>query len=154
MIIAATGSRPNKIGGYAIPNPIYSQICKATEKIFLELKPEKVISGMALGYDQYFANTAWKLHIPFIAAVPMDGQERIWSEIDQKRYRKLISRADEVYVVNPGEYSPWKMQKRNEWMVLNCDLLLACWDGTEGGTKNCIDFAKKIGRDIKYLEYK
>lgn len=154
MIIAATGSRPNKIGGYILPNPTYEKICKATEQVFLELKPEKVVSGMALGYDQYFANTAWKLNIPFLAAVPMDGQERMWSEIDQRRYKKLLSRANEVYVVNPGEYAAWKMQKRNEWMVLNCDLLLACWDGTEGGTKNCIDFAKKIGRDIKYLEYK
>ncbi len=36
------------------------------------------------------------------------------------------------------------MQKRNEWMVDNCDMLVAVWDGTDGGTYNCIDYAKRM----------
>ena len=152
MIIAGTGSRPDKIGGFDLPNPTYSAICKATEAVLLDLKPTKVISGMALGYDSYFANVAYKLNIPILAAVPMENQDKLWSDLDKRRYKTLLSRAEEVVIVSPGPYEPWKMQKRNEYMVLNCDLLLACWDGTSGGTKNCIDFAKKIGREIKYLE--
>jgi uncharacterized phage-like protein YoqJ len=35
------------------------------------------------------------------------------------------------------------MQKRNEYIVDNSSLLLSLWDGTSGGTKNCLDYAKK-----------
>ena len=50
-------------------------------------------------------------------------------------------------------YHPAKMQKRNEFMVDNCDILIALWNGTSGGTKNCINYAKKKENvQIIYLE--
>lgn len=50
--------------------------------------------------------------------------------------------AAEVVVVSDGEYAVWKMQTRNEAMVDAADELWALWDGSSGGTKNCIDYAK------------
>ena len=46
MILAITGHRPPSIGGYNIPNPTYDKVRQAIRDKFLELKPEKIISGM------------------------------------------------------------------------------------------------------------
>jgi uncharacterized phage-like protein YoqJ len=43
------------------------------------------------------------------------------------------------------------MQKRNEYMVDKCDKLLAVWNGTTGGTHNCIKYAKSKGKEIILL---
>jgi uncharacterized phage-like protein YoqJ len=45
------------------------------------------------------------------------------------------------------------LQKRNEWMVDHCDLLIAVWDGSEGGTANCVRYARHHERQIKRLEW-
>lgn len=148
MIVAFTGHRPNKIGGYKLPNPTYNYICQQIEKTLQELKPEKIISGMALGVDQWAANIAVKLGIPFLAAVPFEGQEGAWPEVSQKVFHKLLDKAAEVVIVSPGGYAAPKMQIRNEWMVDHCDKLIAVWDGTPGGTGNCVTYATSKDKEI------
>lgn len=147
MILALTGARPNKLGGYKIPNPVFNKLCKTTEKFFLDHKPEKIISGVALGFDSYGAKIAIKLGIPFIAAVPFTGQEKMWPKESQEDYHNLLKKAAEIVIVSEGGYSVEKMQIRNQWMVDNSDRLLGAWDGTPGGTKNCLDYAKKVKRE-------
>lgn len=148
MIVGFTGSRPQKLGGFVLPNPIYNKICKETERLLLELKPEKCISGMALGYDQYAANICLKLKIPFIAAIPFVGQEAIWPEDSKKAYNYLLRTAERQVIISEGSYSAYKMQIRNEYIVNNSDIIIACHDGTAGGTKNCVDYAKSINKKI------
>lgn len=148
MIIAFTGHRPDKLGGYKLPNPTYIKVCSAIDAALQEFKPEKIISGMALGVDQWAANIAIKLNIPFIAAIPFAGQEGKWPESSQKTFRALLNKAAEQVIVSPGAYEPAKLQVRNEWMVDRCDLLIAVWDGTKGGTGNCVEYAKGVNKDI------
>lgn len=152
MIVAFTGHRPDKLGGYNLPNPTYTRVCQKIEKVLMELKPEKVITGMALGVDQWAAMIAYKLKIPFLAAIPFENQESKWPETSQKTFRLLRKLASEEVIVSPGKYSAAKMQVRNEWMVDNCDKLIAIWDGTEGGTGNCINYAKSINREIIFID--
>ncbi|MFA6609079.1 MAG: SLOG family protein [Candidatus Paceibacterota bacterium] len=148
MIIAFAGHRPNKLGGYNLPNPTYIHVCQQIDKLLREFKPEKVISGMALGVDQWAVNIAIKLKIPFIAAIPFKGQEKKWPESSQAIYHKLLSKAyDVVFVSKPG-FSSEKMQARNIWMVDQCDLLIGIYDGSISGTGNCIDYAKSVGKEI------
>ena len=33
-------------------------------------------------------------------------------------------------------------------MVDNSDVLIACWNGTSGGTANCVKYAEKTGNKI------
>jgi uncharacterized phage-like protein YoqJ len=40
------------------------------------------------------------------------------------------------------------MQKRNEYMVDNSDIVIAVWDGSKGGTYNCVKYAEKLGKKI------
>jgi uncharacterized phage-like protein YoqJ len=54
-------------------------------------------------------------------------------------------------MISRGGYEPWKMQVRNEWMIDRCDVLLALWDGSRGGTANCCWCAKRVERPIENL---
>jgi uncharacterized phage-like protein YoqJ len=152
MIVAFTGHRPDKLGGYKLPNDTYIRVCQKIDTTLKEFKPEKVITGMALGIDQWAASIAHKLHIPFLAAIPFEGQENAWPESSRKIYRILRKLATEEVVVSQGGYSADKMQVRNIWMVDNCDKLIAVWDGTKGGTGNCIEYAKSVKKDIYYID--
>jgi|SRR6185369_2948528 len=152
MIVAFTGHRPDKLGGYKLPNDTYIKVCRDIDWLLKELNPEKVISGMALGVDQWAANIAYKLGIPFVAAIPFEGQELAWPEASQKTYRILRKLASEEVIVSPGGYSADKMQVRNIWMVDNCDSLIAVWDGSKGGTGNCVEYAKSVDRKIYQID--
>jgi len=152
MIVAFTGHRPDKLGGYKLPNDTYIRVCQKIDTTLKEFKPEKVITGMALGIDQWAASIAHKLHIPFLAAIPFEGQENAWPESSRKIYRILRKLVTEEVIVSQGGYSADKMQVRNIWMVDNCDKLIAVWDGTKGGTGNCIEYAKSVKKDIYYID--
>jgi uncharacterized phage-like protein YoqJ len=101
-----------------------------------------------LGVDQDFAELCVELKIPFTAAVPVIGQEHMWPPDAQTAYTQLLAKAVGVIVVSAGPYAPWKMQRRNTWMVDQCDCLLAVWDGSDGGTANCVRYAERIGRPL------
>ena len=141
MIIAFTGHRPDKIGGYR-PCERHDLIKQAIKGYLLMNMPEKVIVGMALGVDQIACEAALELKIPVQAAIPFEGQEKKWPFESQMKYIKLLEQCKDIYTVCPGEYAAWKMQARNEWMVDNCDVLIAIWDGSSGGTANCVKYAQ------------
>ena len=153
MIVAFTGHRPNFIGGYTLPNPTYIHVCQEIEKTLLELKPEKIISGMALGVDQWAANIAIKLNIPFIAAMPFIGQDSVWNEESQRAFQTLLKKASEQIIVSEGGYTAAKMQIRNEWMVDRCDVLIAVYNGDPtGGTANCVKYAQSVNKKIIFID--
>ncbi len=152
MIVAFTGHRPEKIGGYKLPNPTYTYVYQQIESTLKQLNPDKVISGMALGVDQIAAYIAYKLKIPFIAAIPFEGQEKAWPIKSQQIYSALLRQSIEKKIVCDGGYAANKMQIRNQWMVDNCDKLIAVWDHSSGGTENCIKYAQSINRDIVYID--
>lgn len=145
-IVAFTGHRPDKLGGYGQVNPVRDKILPLIEYQLKTIRPELAISGMALGVDQWSAELCIKLGIPFTAAVPFVGQENVWPE--KQHYRYLLSKAKDIHIVSAGGYASWKLQTRNEWMVDNSDILIAVWDGSSGGTGNCVDYAEKVERTI------
>ena len=147
-IVSVAGHRlGRKLGGYG------KEVLAALQRVALrgleQLQPDEVITGMALGWDQAVALACIELGIPFIAAVPCDGQERLWPAASQELYKSILERAAKVVVVSPGEYAPWKMYKRNEWMVDNSDQVLALWDGSpDGGTAACVRYAQSKGKGV------
>lgn len=142
-VLTFTGHRPKDLGGYD-SNPIATAVYAAMRAKLLELQPSLAYSGMAQGVDQWGADLCIQLGIPFVAAVPFQGQELAWPHRrDRDRYYALLDKAREVKVVCPGSYAPYKMQLRNEWMVNRCTHLLAVWNGKKyGGTYNCLKFAR------------
>lgn len=152
MIIGFTGHRPDKLGGYKVPNPVYIKVCNEIQKILKEQKPEKIISGMALGVDQWAAYIAYKMKIPFVAAVPFEGQEVKWPAKSQDTYHHLLTKASEIVITSAGGYSAFKLQTRNRWMVDYSDKMIAVWDGTTGGTANCINYAESLKKEIIFID--
>lgn len=153
MIVAFTGHRSQKIGGYIIPNPTYDYIKEELIKILQELQPEKAFTGMALGFDQLAAETCLELNIPFVATVPFINQGKLWTQESKELYYHLVSKTYEVVIVSEGSYSSYKMQIRNEWMINNCDKVIAVWNNDIfGGTYNCIEYAKQIGKEIIIID--
>lgn len=154
MIVSFTGHRPTKIGGYDILNPIYEACHNSIMKALNDLNPTQAISGMALGVDTWAALCCVELGIPFIAAIPFEGQEKRWPDRSQRLYNVLLKEAfKKEYICDPG-YAFWKMQKRNEWMVDNSDLVIAVWDGSSGGTGHCVDYALKNEKKIYWINPK
>lgn len=149
MIIAFTGHRPNhpKMGGWD-NDTVQIEIMRRIEAALAVLKPDKCISGMALGVDQWAALVCIKMKIPFIAAVPFVGQESIWPDKSKELYKKILEKAEQVEIVSEGGYSVGKLQVRNQWMVDNCDMLVAVFDGSKGGTHNCVKYAEKKGKEV------
>jgi uncharacterized phage-like protein YoqJ len=141
-----------KLGGYNIPNPTYNACYSALVNALKFIKPEKAISGMALGFDQWAASACIELNIPFIAAVPFVGQESIWPDKSKIIYNDLLLKAEETIIVSEGGYEAWKMQTRNEWIVDNSEIVIGCWDGTGGGTHNCIDYALKKNKKVYRID--
>ena len=148
LTVSGTGHRLDKLGGYA--TWAYNLLVQLAVMILSALKPKKVISGMAIGWDQALAEAAVRLGIPLIAAIPFKGQESRWPKESQKKYHELLAQAAEVVDTSNGQsYHPRLMQVRNEWMVDNSDLVVALFDGTKGGTYNCVKYAKRKGARIK-----
>jgi uncharacterized phage-like protein YoqJ len=65
----------------------------------------------------------------------------------------MLELASEVKLVTDARYSAWAMMRRNEAMVDHANMVLAWWDGTPGGTKNCIDYAEQQGKPVRSLYF-
>ncbi len=42
---------------------------------------------------------------------------------------------------------------RNKTIIATCDVVYAFWDGKSKGTKNAIDYANKIGKEVTIIKY-
>lgn len=148
-----TGRRPNKLDN--VYNPMtkeFSKIRKAIRETIIANNIHTVYTGMALGIDQIAALAALELKqqgydIKIIAAIPCKNQECRWTKESQELYHNILQRCDEQIVLS-DTYTNDCMQKRNEYMVNNSDLVIAYWNGTSGGTGNTIQYAKKINKSI------
>ena len=150
MIFSVTGHRPDKLLNYGEKAERRLKEFAITVVKELTFRPtDKMITGMALGWDTAIAEACIELNIPFIAAVPFKGQEGKWPEQSQKKYRELLTKASEIKYVCEDGYAAWKMHKRNSWMVDNSEAVIALWNGDEtGGTANCVNYAREKGKEI------
>ena len=153
MIIGVTGPRPHKIHyNYSYTGPLSIWLRTELENKIVQYKPDTIISGMAQGFDTIAALLSIDHGIPLIAAVPFIGQERLWSKSAQDLYNKILSHPKTIVkvVCAPG-IANWKFQKRNEWIVNECDKLIGATNGQPGGTMNCLEYAHSIKKDIDVI---
>lgn len=147
LVVAGTGHRPPRLGlGYdresrvALGTFAESQLVKlADERGTIAM----VISGGAQGWDQAVGFAAHRLGLPYDVAVPFEGQESRWPEEARRLYQKLLAGARAVVLVTEGGHANWKFQKRDEYMVEHCSLLMALWDEkpSPSGTGNTVAYA-------------
>lgn len=162
--VGFTGRRPNRLGGYGrSSNPYYEWVLEQIGDVLgrcYEKGYRRFISGMALGFDFWVAEEvlAWQTDratadIVLVAAVPYPSQPAKWNSHDQQKYDNMLRQA-EVHTVSDDPWSAGKLFERNKWIVDNSDVLVACWDGRpDGGTWNCISYARQAGKKIYVIDY-
>jgi uncharacterized phage-like protein YoqJ len=165
--------------GFAQMMAITSAIQRTILDIAERNKPTRlvIVTGGAQGVDQWAFWAARHIQrkelvsceVHLVVAVPEWGQEEAWySETSKEKYRTMLSLAGEVVHVpsipgyglhpkildsgNEKRIYASKLQMRNEYMVDNCDLLIAVWDGSDGGTANAVHYAEYNNKDIHRID--
>jgi uncharacterized phage-like protein YoqJ len=159
--VAFAGHRPPRLGGYGAGenSPIARNVRIVLDHVVDQIiiaYPRAVafLSGMAQGVDTWAAETviaqrdAGARHARLVAAIPFAGQERVWPQAAQERYRSILARADEVVVLRHPTTIPTSAQvagwlhARNRWVIDRADLLVAVFDGSPGGTAEAVRYAR------------
>lgn len=156
MNICVTGHRPNKLYGYDLNNYMWKMLRMKIANALIDNHCTRLHCGMALGVDTIAALSCLDLksdgyNIELVACIPFEGQENKWPYKSIEQYRYLLSKCDHKVIVCDGGYAPYKMQVRNKYMVDNSDLVLAVWDGSDGGTANCVRYAESKNKKILNL---
>ena len=168
--VCFTGHRPSKLpGGYDYNSDKNKELSYELEKeilIAISKGATHFICGGALGVDQIAFNVLKGLrdngcNITIEIAIPFKLQYSNWIEESKKIYFQQLESADKLTFVDKineynndfpfDVYHPVKMQQRNKYMVDNSDLIIAVWDGTQGGTYNCIKYAQKTNKPIAVI---
>ena len=143
MRIAVTGHRPKRLKGQQ------KEVKRWLSEQLDKYECTEAISGMAQGADQIFAQAAVKKNIPLICCYPY--RKNFFHQEEQKILNKAkdIKFISEVYTGNKAYWF------RDKYMVDNCDLLLAVWDGIKaGGTWLTVNYAQKIGKPVIFYNFK
>lgn len=112
------------------------------------------ICGMARGCDFYFAEAVLDLRkersgVSLEAAVPYPSQPSGWPVLDRVRWRRILDACDLETVVQ-DHYSPGCLLRRNRYMVDHSALVIAAYDGTEGGTRRTLEYA--LRRQVPFVD--
>jgi len=147
MILAITGHRPSRSTFPATDRALWHLENLARKHLKL-IEPDRVLIGMALGWDTACGLVCQQLGIPFVAVLPFVGQENRWEAYDQIRFRNLLRNADEILclhsvpVVSHVEAAKLYHQ-RNRYLVDHADRVLALLNPKvqTGGTYATVSYA-------------
>lgn len=156
--VSFTGHRPEKLPFFSEEDPMCAELKERMKKLIRKLindGAEEFFSGMAMGVDMWAAEIVLELKsdypgIRLTAVVPCPEQADRWSEEHQERYRGILKRCDNVITTSPS-YTRGCMMKRNRALVELCDVLVAVYDGTKGGTGQTVEYARTKKRKIEML---
>ena len=103
------------------------------------------ICGMARGCDFYFAEAVLALRaerpgVTLEAAIPCAEQSVSWSSAHRSRWTAIVEQCDKKTVLREY-YTPDCMLRRNRYMVDRSALVIAVYDGSNGGTRRTLEYA-------------
>lgn len=152
LTIAAIGHRPAKLihQGDPYSTDTALRLQDFAVRVLQQHKPTGVISGMAQGWDQAVAKAALQLKLPLICAIPFPQQAARWTPAAAAEWAWIRGQASTVHYI-AQEFSFSALQSRNIWMVNRADQMLALWDGSPGGTANCIRYAEQQHKPVLNL---
>lgn len=150
--VSFTGYRPQKMPwAFDESDPrcvVFKIKLRAAIETLIEQGYTHFLSGGAMGMDMYAAEVVIDLRTKYPQVTlemvsPYDGQADKWMPALRARHERLMEIADIVTCVS-HEYTKGCMFKRNHYLVVNADLLLAAYDGQPGGTKMTIGIAEEM----------
>ncbi len=147
-----TGHRPKKLPwGYNENSGECLRFKDKLRELFLDMVnkgTKNFLVGMAQGFDMIGAEVLQKLRdeegvdIKIIAVIPCLNQADIWGVSYKQKYNHLVNKCDDKVVLSDKYYAGCMMD-RNKFMVDNSSIVLACFDGSSGGTGNTVNYARK-----------
>jgi uncharacterized phage-like protein YoqJ len=167
--VAFTGHRLNKVGGheFSIKNMMLKILLALWDLPGAGDLSLNIITGMAVGVDMWAAQCAVHLRdirgldatleafLPFQAEM----QTRKWRKAERDEHGQLLRRAERVFEVSKLDMDASYLraseayQERNMAMVDACDFLFAIWDGSLGGTRNCVTYGLETHTPILRWDY-
>lgn len=107
------------------------------------------ISGMSRGVDIWAAEVVLAFRktnpcIHLICALPHPDFEVRWDAEWKARYRAVLRQTDLIRIICP-EFGMAAYMERNTWMVNRSSLVIAFYNGANGGTKRTIKYAQTQG---------
>lgn len=111
--------------------------------------------GMAIGFDTLCFQTLEKIKkekkdIKIIACIPCENQFDRFTDLQKKEWERMVLSSDGKVVLSKN-YNSRCMQKRNQFMVDNCSVLVAYLRRDYGGTKKTVEYAKNNDVCVIYL---
>lgn len=131
MTVGVLGAKPNRIriqGKDAHNASVFRALVEFGTELLEREGPDLVVTGLDLGWQQAMATACVETGVPWIAALPFEGEEYIWPTLARKRYLWLLNQAEHVRIVSPGGYAPGKRKERDRWIIAQADQV---WDLSE-----------------------
>lgn len=152
MKVSVTGHRPERIGEPAICH----QVKQMMRMVLLDIRSAErgvaLLSGGARGVDLWAVEIAIKSSVPYELVLPFDDYAERWLDVDKAQLDYYRERALRIHTI--GEPGKAAYFKRNRYLVDNCDLLVAVYDGKPGGgTAYTVDYARSVGREVRYVRW-
>jgi len=153
-----TGHRPEKLPWGRNESDTRCQVLKRRLRDVVEESyhggMRHFICGMARGCDFYFAEIVLELRrsypdITLEAAIPCSSQSHGWRREEQARWQTILAECDLETLVQE-KYDPGCMLRRNRYMVDHSALVLAVYDGSDGGTRRTLEYA--IQQKIPFVD--
>lgn len=165
--VSFTGHRPDKLGGYndeispELNKFIKNWLWAVTDKIIQKFGAVNFISGGAQGVDLWAAEVVIEhkrnykdKDIRLTMAIPCPEFGERWPSEAKEKLQNIIKQADKTVYVSSSYCGPITLHTRNEWMVNHSSIVIAVWDGSSGGTRNCFMYAKQMNKKIWRLDPK
>jgi len=153
--VTFTGHRPAKFGQAQV-ELVKLRLADMISRLITERNAKHFIAGGAVGVDQWAAEAvlcARQEHdITLELALPFRGYDARWPAFSRKEYSHIRTLADKVTMVSEGRYHPSLYQHRNEYMVDHADCVIAVYDGSTGGTRNCVMYAMEQDKVVYRIE--
>lgn len=111
------------------------------------------ITGGAYGLDSHAARYALDNSIPLWLVLPFPAKILCakWISNDSRELLfRSVKECTKLSVISPV-FSMQSYQLRNEFMVDAADILATFFDGSPGGTANCVKYAMNVGRDVRRM---
>lgn len=150
MKCALTGNRPSFLPCGYDENHEWLLALKDRMREFIKShKISLLISGMALGSDQWWAEVGIELGIPVHAYIPCPEQPDKWGWSSKKKYKEILDKCEKQITIS-GCYTSDCFKIRNYAMVDCADMLVCVLDPdkTDGGTVQTVAYGKTKKKPI------
>ncbi|MDI5967851.1 hypothetical protein POF50_000530 [Streptomyces sp. SL13] len=118
-------------------------------------RPLEVLSSLAIGADQLFAEVALAHGARLTAVLPSSDYEQTFDAGELVLFRRLLDRADRQVVMGHAKVCDEAYYEAGTYIADHSDLVLAVWDGRpargHGGTGEIVDYARRRGTPVSVI---